>query len=65
LPKTRVDEVAERKINQAVTAPKGHGWLRAIGSQRHQAFSFATGENDSKDFFRCHGPSVLERRVLY
>jgi hypothetical protein len=65
LGEARVDEVAEREVDEAVAAPEGHGGLSPVRGERHEPLALSTCENNSKDLLRCHGYRVCERARLY
>ena len=42
----RVDEVAQREVDEAVDATERHGGLGPVRGQGHEAFALAAGEHD-------------------
>src|SRR5690349_23549663 len=59
LSQTRIDEVRDREVDQAVLAAERHGWFGAVGGEGHESLALAAGEDDSEDLRRCrHGTTL-------
>ena len=58
--KTRVDEIRQHDVDDAIAASKRHGGLRAVEGERIKALALATGENHYEHLVRIEtGPLSL------
>ena len=66
LPKSRIDQVRDREVDQPVLAAEGHRGFGSVLRQRHEALSLAAGEDDSEDLRRCrHVTTLGPRSTVY
>src|SRR5919106_6033191 len=63
--KAAVDKVGERKIDQAVLPPDGHGRLRAVPAERMQSGSPATRQDHRQNVACCHALTLPQRLTRY